>query len=360
MGDSGSRCGGRGGPVTAIVGAGRSNGLRGRRTSEALAAVTVAATALGLVVSATTWGERHLGLFGDVRVLGVVAAGALLFGAGLMELACWQVNLTPHHLRRGTALVAFGLSVATLVGLGHLVHDSDLVAQLNPVTTTAVGVATLGFLAATRRHRPVEPLVHVPLVLATSAALVGVLVGVRALTGFAIDQQPAIRAAVEALLTAGWLLTAYRSRRAGDGPAETALWAWFAVFWGMRSATVQDAGWGVASGLLLVTIALVVLAAASWELVAATDAEHGRYDAAEAALAAAHGVIVRHEQHRRDVRHDARNAMLALRMSTYTLAQHGELLEPELRERLSRTVVEQVQTLEELLGGRVDLAQVGS
>ena len=92
------------------------------------------------------------------------------------------------------------------------------------------------------------------------------------------------------------------------------------------------------------------------ELVAATDAERGRYDATEAALAAAHGVIVHHEQHRRDIRHDARNAMLALRMSTYTLARHGELLDPDMRERLSTTVVEQVQELEELLGGRVGLA----
>jgi hypothetical protein len=365
MGESGSSRDDGVGPVTEVAAAGRSMRRRGRRVSGAPAATTVAATvaaiAVGLALSTTEWGDHHLGIVGDVRVLGVVAAGALLFGAGLMELASWRVDLTRHHVRRGTALAAFGFSLAALVGLGHLVHDSSTVALLNPVTTTAAGVATLGFLAGTQRHRSVDPLVHVPLVLTTSAILVGGLVGVRALTGFAIDQQPTARVVVEISLTAGWLLTAYRSHRAGDGTAETALWAWFAVFWGMRAAAVQDVGWGAASGLLLVAIALVVLATASWELLAATDAERGRYDEAQAALAAAYGVIVHHEQRRHDIRHDARNAMLALRMSTYTLARHGELLDPETRERLSATVVEQVQELEDILGERVDAtAQVTS
>ena len=50
--------------------------------SATLAAITVAATTLGLALSASQWGEHHLALIGDVRVRVVVAAGALLFGAG--------------------------------------------------------------------------------------------------------------------------------------------------------------------------------------------------------------------------------------------------------------------------------------
>ena len=81
-----------------------------------LSAATIVATAVGLVLSSTEWGDRELSTWGDVRGLVVVVAGALFFGAGLMELAAGRldVGLLPsvELLRIPDLAVVPGLAIA--------------------------------------------------------------------------------------------------------------------------------------------------------------------------------------------------------------------------------------------------------
>ena len=94
-------------------------------------------------------------------------------------------------------------------------------------------------------------------------------------------------------------------------------------------------------------------------LEAAAD-EEDRLSSAELALQAASEASMAHKQEQRDLRHDARNALAALRMATQTLAAVGDRLDEKTRQRLRGGVLEEVGHLDDLITCRTTTQHAGT
>lgn len=294
----------------------------------------------------------------DIRRTLVVAAGALFFGAGLIQLSVWQVDRSASRGQGGVALIVFGFSAAFLSGQGPLIHTSPQTAMLNPVAAAVVALSTLGVICSTRRASPrnvLRPGLLVTCWLAATAVAFTAIVLLRQVGHVDLDPAPTFQLALELTIATAWLSAAIAAVRGGEAQAEgagadTGLLSAFAFVWLMRALAVyQPVAWGLASALLLALVSVVALVRAMTELSEAAKIEHDRIDAAETALAAATDALQAYDDRGRDIRHGSRNSMLALRLATRTLAEHGERLDPETRVQLSRAIVGEVALLEGLL-----------
>ncbi len=287
----------------------------------------------------------------------VIAAGALLFGAGILELASWRVDRRPSRGRGGAALVVLGLSSTLVTGQGWLLHDAYQTAMLNPLAGTIPSLAALALLATAGRSRGrvgSHPEAFAAGWLGVSVVAFSALAAAHRVVGISLDPGPAQQAALALVVAGLWFWTVPSAVRTQDvAGLHAGVLGALGFVWLMRAAAVvEPAAWGLASALLLAMISIVALTSAMTDLTSAADAEHERVRAAETALAAATAALAGHDRQDRDLRHSSRNSMHALRLATQTLAEHGEVLDAESRVRLSRAVVQEVTHLDALLTRR--------
>lgn len=104
-----------------------------------------------------------------------------------------------------------------------------------------------------------------------------------------------------------------------------------------------------AVAVLVAACSLVAFSVALARFLEAASGEEQRLSSAEIALHAATQAARSHNEEQRDLRHDARNALFALRMATQTLSEVGDRLDQETRQRLRVAVLNEVGTLDELI-----------
>ena len=99
-----------------------------------------------------------------------------------------------------------------------------------------------------------------------------------------------------------------------------------------------------------------VLAAAlvAFGRAAEEDEARARSTETELRVAAAAAANESHAQDQRDLRHEARNALFALRMATQTLADVGDRLDEDTRQRLRSSVLDEVGHLDTLISRATD------
>lgn len=324
-------------------------------TTLALAVSVVLTALLGSVLAWGDWFQMTSQTLYFLRRTVNISAGALFFGAGLIELCMGRMDRARGT--GGVVLVVLGLSAAFLSGQGPLLHHSVLAQTLNPLAWALVAASTLAAVATTRGDAASAVLRSaVVLTCSLSATVVTflVLVAARHLAGISLDPSPAFQLVLELAVAALWFAAAVRVSGRGptsqDAGAGAPVLAALGCVWLMRSGAVAaPAAWGLASAGLLALVAIIAITRATTELMETTESERDRMAAAESALAAASHALESAEHHRRDIRHGCRNSMLALRLATQTLASHGERLDPDSRLRLSEAVVAEVTELERLL-----------
>lgn len=301
---------------------------------------------------------------GAIRQSLHITGGALFFGAGLIQLSIWRVDGDVSRSYEGVAMVVFGLSASFLSGLGYLVYSSSEGAALNPhafaitaIITVAIAMTARDEMLSERQPRPARMALAW---LATIALLFSGLTFVRRLQLASLDLPVNWHLGLEVGIATLWLATAaltlqrHRWVLPGMGRHGAPLLATLGMVWVLRSvAVLEPLAWGVASVLLLTAAAIVVLTEAMTVLSQAAESEHARVESAEAALVDAHEELAEQDQHRRDLRHDAKNAIIALRVATQILAEHGERMDPETRQRMRQAILEEVGHLDELISPRV-------
>jgi hypothetical protein len=337
----------------------RAGSARDGLSRVARSAVTrpyVAVIAASLVLGAgLATGEFHLtpDALAAVRRPLVVTAGAVLFGAGLMQLAARRVDRTVVGSESAVALLVLGLATALVTGQGALLHRSEELARLNPLGATLVGsMAILALVSGRSRGVGRRPESRAALWLACTLGGFLALVALHRLLGVGLDPALPIQLALFWGVAALWFGTA-RGQAEGDADGGWShLAAALGAVWAMRGLAVLDpVPWGVASAVLLALVGMLALTDAAGELSRTVTKEKDRIASAETALAAATEALDALDRRRRDTRHGSRNSMLALRLATRTLAVHGERLDEAARLRLGDAIVEEVAKLESLLTG---------
>ena len=315
------------------------------------------AGALGLTVAQGWWGSDTIRL-DALRDSLQVATGALFFGAGLLHRAVLRVDHDTARGRAGLALIVCGFLAPWITGFGHVLHRDPTAAELSPLTSAFVAVLVLG-LGAVTLTRPATEGSHTRL---GSTLVVVLLLGLLAapvvahpLLPVALDLTPVSHLALELSVAALWIIAAVateaRRRRTGTEVAGIGfgVLCTMGVVWLFRALAVVDVQpWSLAASILLAAIGVVVLSTAALDFTASAEAGQ-RADAAEEALHTVSAAFTALDDHRRDVTHDARNVILAMRAATQTLVNHGEEITPEARQQLRLALAQEIDHLYRLI-----------
>jgi hypothetical protein len=322
-----------------------------------LAAATFLALVAGLLDVTQPWETDDLAVLRNVREGIIIPAGVFLFGAGVLQLSTGRIDADPGRVRLGGGLAVFGLVLPVAIGLGGLVHETATARMLSPVLVTAAAAVTLALLTTTGPGA--EGFWSRPGALITLCALALVTMSL-AMTAFIaqwrLDPPLWAHVSLDLAVAAGWLVAAATAHRrqqrtpsASAGVDPRILVALGAV-WLLRAMAAYDVeGWGVSPALLLLAVAVVVATQAMAQFVAAAEGEHRRVEAAELAAQEALEQLAAGREQRRELRHGVRNSLYALRIAAEALADHGEKLDADARQRLQRAIRDETAALGRLV-----------
>jgi two-component system OmpR family sensor kinase len=339
-----------------------------------LVGCVVLATVVGAVLASGLVSQPLIAQALHARTTLWVLGGVLLFGAGLLNVSAWQIEDDPRRAPTGACLVAFGVLAPVSVGLGPVLHDTPAAVVLSPFATAlAAAAAVVAGLAGTgavggARLRPrllAGGMLGALLVLVTAPMLL------RLAPSLSLDPPAWLHTGVEASVALLWLsVAAVNASRAADtdrvpllgNPVLLAL----SAVWVLRmGAVIEVTPWTVAASGLLAAIGMVVLAVAVADFLATTDSERSRRTTAEEALETVAEAFSSLDQQRRSMAHDAHNVLFALRTASRTLVDHGDNLDPEVRQRLRLAIAQEVDHLHHMLvrpadsgAGGVDLVEL--
>ncbi|WP_148573382.1 sensor histidine kinase [Nocardioides caldifontis] len=287
-----------------------------------------------------------------------VLTGAILFGAGLMQLSVWRVDRAAAHIQSAGMMLALGFLAPWNVSMGRLLHSDDLNVVLSPLTAALVALTAivLGKVLGASVSRTVRLCVGA----VSSAALVLGLVLTPLLAPrlatVNFDLAPDTIVLLELAVAACWFAAAFAwvHKVRNEDPASLSLMppllATLGVVWVLRALAVVDVvAWPFAATLLLLTSSVVVLFAVAEEYADTTDAGRERLDSTEQALTEVAQAFATLDRERRNFAHDARNVILALQAASTTLAEHGDRLDAEVRQQLRRAIVDELGQLHQML-----------
>lgn len=295
-----------------------------------------------------------------------VTGGSLLFGAGLLHLATWRIDRCTARAHGAVTLVVFGLLIAFTSGLGHVLHTVEAAVMLNPLATAFSAVITMALVLSFRfggQRHAARPVVHICIAIALAIGFFAALSLLRGAVSVSLEAPGWSFVVVELGVAAGWFATAFlvtRRRSTGeDLGSGAALFLSLGVVWLLRAAAFGELpSWSLVAASLLVVTSIVVITEATTHFSEAAIGEQERFSAAETALEGAAEALMSHDRRQRDLRHDARNAICALRVATQTLSEYGEQLDATSRQELRAAMVLEIANLDQLITRPVQPEQV--
>jgi signal transduction histidine kinase len=269
-----------------------------------------------------------------LHVLGV----ALFLASGVLRLARWRIARDTRSLLMGSALVVLGGVSMPLTSLAGVAAPSSSGALLSPLTAVVTTLVSLALVALALRHGgragrlwEFETRGVLPVAILTAAAPFLVLTAAHVVWPelMTVDAfQP--RLVRGTLLTLAWFGASLAAAMHGSQQVWTGRVAPLLGCMGAAEAlrtlgAFHPAGWDVAAGALVVTIA-------------ALSASHAVRDLGEA-------IVI---EPNADLRHDAQNALTGMRAALVTLSQFGSELDPRTVSRLRTAVLVEVDHLEHI------------
>jgi hypothetical protein len=321
--------------------------------SLALVGAALLALAVGILDVTQPWETADLDVLRNVREGVFISAGVFLFGAGLLHLSTARIEADPDRVRLGGGLAVFGLVLPVAIGLGGLVHEAETARILSPVLVTVAAVVTLALLTTTGPGAEGFWARPGALVTLCAVALVTMSLALAAFVAeWRLDPPLWAHVSLDLAVAGGWFaaaVTAHRRQRrtpAASAGIDPRILVALGAVWLLRAMAAYDVeGWGVSPALMLLAVAVVVATQAMAHFVAAVEAEQDRMEAAERAAQDALDQLEAGREQRRVLRHGARNSLYALRIAAEALAEHGEQLDAEGRQRLQRAIRDETAAL---------------
>lgn len=268
-------------------------------------------------------------------------------GAGVGLLIAWRVGGWALPARVGTALLAAGVLVSLVPRLSSAVGLPAQVAAIRPVVLAAILLAAgiqcgraVGSPVIDTAVRPGRELLRL-----IAIALVAVLVGRAVLELLPAHDSDVVRLlpAVAAATGGGWVCLAARRR---PGPAVVGL----ALFWwataGAFAVHALTSAPAAVLATSLIAAAGVPVAVLAWHEVARALAVHHLRSLRTLAALAEHSDAVQRERERR---HDALNAVAAIRAASDVLAARAGDLDAVTRAQLVEAARAELGRVERML-----------
>jgi len=317
--------------------------------------VVLVCTSLGAVLTVVDLGGTSLTgpLVGALRAVGT----ALFIGGGVLQIARWRIDASPVSGLTGTAMLMYGGVALPLTSIATTMSADQPDSMFAPITrllTTAMTLIVVGRLLRLGRDELVGRSELVELSARTTAAAVGgfallAIVQVRAPELLDGGRTPYLL--VSGTLAAAWL--AMGAFAAVRGPQ---------VPWASRMAPVLTSMsvaeilrmpgltvWLASAALLVAAIGVLVTALALQDLVAAIRTEaDGAHDLSRA-LAEAQRVASAEHAWRKELAHDACNALAGLRATLQTLEKGIGRLDSSTLTGLRAAAISEVGHLEQMI-----------
>jgi hypothetical protein len=287
----------------------------------------------------------------DFRRSVTIAAGSLLFGAGLIRRSTARVTNAARY--DGVLLIVVGLTTSLFSGLGHLLHTEAIMQVLNPWVGVVTLLITAGVLATLPRFHSerARPLLVTLAALAVAALVFTTLVVATQMGGLELDLSAGQQTTLQLVLVAGWFCIAASvasGRRRDDHVLLLALA--IGASWLFKSVAVfGGASWILGSSMLFAATSIMILSSVLVDFSQTANAGQERLDSTEQALGEVAQAFATLDHERRNFAHDARNVILALQAASQTLAEHGDRLDPEVRQRLRLAIVDELEQLHRML-----------
>lgn len=311
-----------------------------------------AALLVGIVVTV-------IGPSGDSAVLmslwrtGQITGSVVLFGAGVIQLFSTRLEHDPGRTGLAAGLVVLGLTLASVAALGPLLHPTPESIRLSPLGAAVGALLALAVGCAGTSRAVRRPELLALAGVATGSLLLVTVIWLRVHGHLLAADSPAGTIAVELGVAVTWLgagVHETRSQAAGVRGRLAPLLFLAGLLWVVRAlAVLAPVALGVAATVLLVALGTIAMSRAAADLGTLTDVDHDQALATSAELRRATAALTEHDSEDRRLRHEARNSLCALRLTTQTLTRHGEGLDPETRDRLTEALSQEVGHLGELL-----------
>jgi signal transduction histidine kinase len=280
-------------------------------------------------------------------VLALALWTTLGFGAGVALLVAWRVGGWATPARVGTAVLAAGVLVSLVPRLSIAVGAQSQFAAARPVVLAAIllaaGIQCGRALDGCAVDTTVQPVRDLGLLIALT--LVGLLTGRAALAlGLVGDlQQVRLLPALACGVSAAWVAV---SARREHGPVVAGLIGfWVLIAAGSLAHTIASPVAGVLAATLAATSAVLVAAVAAGYVRVALAVHDLRSLRTLAALAERTDAA----QRERERRHDALNALAAIRSASDVLTSSADSLDPATRAQLVRATREELSRVERML-----------
>ncbi len=289
------------------------------------------------------------GRFADqLWVLALALWCTLGFGAGVALLVAWRVGGWATPARVGTALLGAAVLVSLVPRLSSAVGVQAQVAAARPVVLAAILLAAgvqcgraLDGLAVDTTLQPVRELG-----LLIALTLAGLLSGQAVLSVGPLRDAEAVRLlpAAACVLSAAWVALAARRERGAAVGALSACWALLAVGFVAHSVTASSVAAAVAVTTAATSAVLLAVVAAGYVKAALTV--HDLRSLRTLAALAEHSDAAQREHERR---HDALNALAAIRSASDVLASSAGGLDPATRAELVQAARDELDRVERML-----------
>lgn len=324
----------------------------------ALAAVAVAA----LVALAATTTMRSLAAFTLLKN----TADILLLLAGLAQILVWRLTGRAAPALTGAGFVVMGGLMMPLQATGLLLHHDPLLQRLSPACVLVLGVTGAYLCLRSTSLRSVvstlRPMNEAAAMAMASVVALMIMGGIRAGYGVLDGVWPWRLGVV--LTAAAWFAAAagYLRPTARDLPSRYELAAVVAG-WGFGDVLLA---WGLDDQLSTAAAATAVqtVAALGALLVGVAEVERclGRQGSRALRLAGELGdtvsVLAQEQAARRQLLHDARSTLAAIRLANGTLTRYQQQLDEMLQDELRESVDSELVRLEHMLSNDHGLERV--
>jgi signal transduction histidine kinase len=269
-------------------------------------------------------------------------------GSGIALVIAWRIGGWARPGRLGAGLVSLALFVSLIPRFSDLVASIDSLRDVRPLGTTVILVVAVTYLVRGVRRDDVDTSVQPVYELAASVAImtVGVLASVTVLLLATDAVQQAIEWGPAAACLVGAVAAAVAGRHSAPVVARAVATTLFLMSVGsaLHHASTGDLAQAVAAAAMC-TSAVVVAGIARVRLRAALALQDARSLQTLATLGAYSTEVSRE----RERRHDALNALAAIRSAAEVLSSRGQSLDPATRTELSLAARAEIARVERML-----------
>ncbi len=286
-------------------------------------------------------------------------AGAGFFGAGILRCARWRLTGEASNAYSGVALLLLGSLMAPLSLGAALTRTGPAELTVNPLTRILAAALAAIFVAKALRAAQVDTSVR-PLLLslstvATGLGLVLAWLVVTSQASYDVEPGAAGTTALELAAAAMWAAFAWTTHRKPAGWRTSVHWSTTSLVL-LASAEVARAlaaghptPWALSGTCLTLAAAAAALTGATQDVLDAYGSTSRRLLSVTTDLADSEQLIEAEERQQRQLVHDARNVLTALRTASGTLERYEERLDEDTKHRLRSAITGELTRLQRLI-----------